>query len=100
MRAFGCTFVAGGRWRRNRVAEDTPLPKPPPPLGSEPQSFREAANLDFNSADVTRMPTNCDQRLQTIAAIERIPRLFKPDACGSGAMVRLDAVLLAGGTRH
>jgi hypothetical protein len=81
------------------IAEDIPLPKPRPPLWSQPQSFREAAGLDFNSADVTSMPTDCDQRLQTIAAIESMPRLIGPDACGGGDMVRLDAVLLAGGTR-
>jgi hypothetical protein len=80
------------------IAKDAPLPKPRPPLCSEPQSFREAAGLDFNSADVTSMPTDCDQRLQTIAAIESKPRLIGPDSCGGGDMVRLDAVL-AGGTR-
>jgi len=81
------------------IAEDIPLPKPRPPLWSEPQSFREAAGLNFNSIDVTSVPTDCDQRLQTIAAIEPMPRLIGPDACGGGDMVRLDAVLLAGGAR-
>jgi len=81
------------------LGKDTPLPKPRPPLWSEPQSFREAAGLDFNSADVTSMPTDCDQRLKTIAAIEPMPRLIGPDACGGGDMVRLDAVLLVGGKR-
>lgn len=81
------------------LAKDTPLPKPRPPLWSEPQSFREAAGLNFNSADVTSMPTDCDQRVKTIAAIEPMPRLIGPDACGGGDMVRLDAVLLVGDRR-
>jgi hypothetical protein len=81
------------------VAGDVPLPRPRPPLWSEPQTFREAAGPDFNSADVTSTPTDCDQRLQTIAAIEPMPRLIGPDLCGGSDMVRLDAVILAGGTR-
>jgi hypothetical protein len=81
------------------LAEDVPLPRPRPPLWSEPQSFREAVGPDFNSADVTSTPTSCDQRLQMIAAIEPMPRLVGPDACGGSDMVRLDAVIRAGGTR-
>jgi hypothetical protein len=81
------------------VAENVPMPRPRPPSWSEPQSFREAAGPDFNSADVTSAPTDCDQRLQKIAAIEPLPRLIGPDSCGGGDMVRLDAVMRASGTR-
>ena len=81
------------------VAEDVPLPKPRPPMWTEPHSFREAAGPDFDSAAVTSAPSECDRRLEMIAAIEPIPRLIGPDACGGGDMVRLDAVMLAGGTR-
>ena len=81
------------------TAEDVPLPRPRPPLWIEPQTFREAAGPDFNSGDVTNKPTECDQRLQTIAAIELLPRLIGPDACGGGDMVRLQAVLRVGGAR-
>jgi hypothetical protein len=80
-------------------AEDIPLPKPRPPVWVQPQTFREAAGPDFNSADVTSAPTECDQRLQSIAIIELLPRLIGPDACGGGDMVRLQAVVRAGGGR-
>ena len=80
-------------------AEDVPLPKPRPLVWIEPQTFREAAGPDFNSADVTSAPTECDDRLGKIATIEPMPRLIGPDACGGGDMVRLDAVLLAAGAR-
>jgi hypothetical protein len=58
------------------IAEDIPLPKPRPPLWSEPRSFREAAGPDFNSTDVTSMPTDCDQRLQTNYA--KVPVIVSP----------------------
>jgi len=80
------------------AAEDMPLPRPRPLPWVEPQSFRGAAGADFNSADVTSAPTECDQRLRTIAAIEMMPRLIGPGACGGGDMVRLKAVTLASGT--
>ncbi len=81
------------------VAEDVPLPRPRPPLWIEPQSFREAAGPDFNSVDVSSTPTECDERLRKIAAVEPMPRLIGPDACGGSDMVRLEAVMLAGGER-
>jgi len=65
----------------------------------EPHTFREAAGPDFDSADVTSAPTECDQRLRAIAAIEPVPRLIGPDACGGEDMVRLDAVTRPGGAR-
>ena len=76
------------------VAEHVPLPRPRPPPRTEPQSFAEAAGPDFNTADVTSATTDCDQRLAAIAAIERLPRLIGPEACGGRDMVELDAVLL------
>ena len=81
------------------IAEKVPLPKPPPPVSSQPQSFREAAGPDFDSTDVTSTPTDCDGRLETIAAFALMPRLIGPESCGGGDMVRLDAVMLAGGAR-
>src|SRR5207237_7979891 len=81
------------------VAGDVPLPKPRPAVWIEPRSFREAAGPDFSSADITNAPSDCDQRLAAIAAIEPMPRLIGPDACGGGDMVRLDAVMLANGRR-
>jgi hypothetical protein len=76
------------------VAEDIPLPRPRPPIWAEPQSFAEAAGPDFNSADVTSEPSDCRQRLETIAAVEPMPRLIGPGACGGSDMVRVGAVLL------
>lgn len=81
------------------IAEKVPLPKPPPPVSSQPQSFREAAGPDFDSTDVTSTPTDCDGRLEKIAAFALMPRLIGPESCGGGDMVRLDAVMLAGGAR-
>jgi len=81
------------------AAEDVPLPRPRPPLWIEPQSFREAAGPDFNSADVTSEPSDCRLRLMEIANIEPMPRLIGPGACGGGDMVRLNAVQRAGQVR-
>ena len=80
-------------------AEPAPLPRPrpaPPPAWAEPHSFREAAGPDFNSAAVTAKLTDCDERLAKVAAIEPMPRLVGPDACGGGDIVRLDSVSFAG----
>jgi hypothetical protein len=80
-------------------AGDVPLPRPRPALWIEPHSFREAAGPDFNSTDVTGMLTDCDQRLQTIAVVEPMPRLLGPGGCGGGDMVRLKAALRPDGRR-
>jgi hypothetical protein len=81
------------------LAEDVPLPRPRPPLWAEPQSFREAAGLGFDSAASTDEPTDCDRRIAAIAAVELMPRLIGPDACGGADMVQLDAVTRPDGTR-
>lgn len=84
------------------MAEPVPLPiprPPPPPVWTEPHSFRAAAGPDFNSADVTSEPSECFLRLAKAAAIEAMPRLIGPGACGGSDMVRLDAVLLTDGAR-
>jgi hypothetical protein len=88
--AFGCGLAA---------AQDVPLPRPRPPLWVEPLTFREAAGPDFNSAEVTSQPSECRLRLEKVAAVEPMPRLIGPGACGGRDMVRLDAVLLADRTR-
>jgi hypothetical protein len=81
------------------VAEEVPLPRPRPLLWVEPQSFREAAGPDFDSAGVTSDPTECDKRILTIALVEPLPRLIGPDACGGSDMLRLAAALRPDGTR-
>jgi len=81
------------------VAEVVPLPRPRPPIWIEPQSFREAAGPNFDSAGVTSEPTECDKRILAIAIAEPLPRLIGPDACGGRDMLRLAAVLRADGTR-
>jgi len=81
------------------AAEDVPLPRPRPLLWVEPHSFREAAGEDFNTADVTDQPSDCRLRLEKAAAIEPMPRLIGPAACGGSDMVRLNAVLIAGSAR-
>src|SRR5262245_13406612 len=81
------------------AAEDVPLPKPRPPVWIEPHTFREAAGPDFNSKDVTNTPTECDKRLQAVAAVELLPRLIGPGACGGGDIVRIQAVMRTGGGR-
>jgi hypothetical protein len=81
------------------VAEEVPLPRPRPLLSVEPQSFREAAGPDFDSAGVTSDPTECDKRILTIALVEPLPRLIGPDACGGSDMLRLAAALRPDGTR-
>jgi hypothetical protein len=81
-------------------AEPVPLPRPRPPIWAEPHSFAEAAaGLDFNLADVTSEPTDCDQRLAGMAEIEPVPWLIGPGACGGRDMVELKAVWLADKTR-
>ena len=99
MRLLIALFWLAGAGSGIAVAEDVPLPRPRPPLWSQPQSFREAAGPDFSSADVTSAPTECDERLGKIAAIEPMPRLIGPDACGGTDMVQLHAVMLADGER-
>jgi hypothetical protein len=76
------------------IVKDVPLPRPRPPTWPEPRSFAEAAGPGFNTADVTSGPSDCDQRLSTIAVIELLPRLIGPGECGGRDMVRLDAVVL------
>jgi len=88
--AFGCGLAA---------AEAVPLPRTRPPVWSQPLTFRQAAGPDFNSAEVTSKPSECRLRLEKVAAIEPLPRLIGPGACGGGDMVQLDAVLLADRTR-
>jgi hypothetical protein len=88
--AFGCGLAA---------AEDVPLPRPRPPVWVEPQTFREAAGPDFNSAEVTSQPSDCRVRLEKVAAVAPMPRLIGPGACGGRDMVQLDAVWLADRTR-
>lgn len=99
MRLVIALFWLAGAGGGIAVAEDVPLPRSRPPVWIEPHTFREAAGPDFNSADVTGAPTDCDQRLRAIANIEPMPRLIGPGACGGEDMVRLDSVMLAGGTR-
>jgi hypothetical protein len=87
---FGCSLAA---------AEDVPLPRPRPLVWVEPMSFREAAGPDFNSAVVTSQPSDCRLRLEKVTAVEPMPRLIGPGACGGRDMVQLDAVWLADRTR-
>jgi hypothetical protein len=76
------------------TVQNVPLPRPRPPAWPEPHSFAEAAGPDFNTADVTSAPSDCNQRLATIAIVELLPRLIGPGDCGARDMVRLDAVVL------
>ena len=76
------------------TVQNVPLPRPRPPAWPEPHSFAEAAGPDFNTVDVTSAPSDCNQRLATIAVIELLPRLIGPGDCGGRDMVRLDAVML------
>ena len=76
------------------TVQNVPLPRPRPPFWPEPHSFAEAAGPDFDTADVTSAPSDCNERLATIAVIELLPRLIGPGDCGGHDMVRLDAVML------
>lgn len=91
------------------VASPIPLPRPrpkivPPPSWvatgwTEPKTFREAAGDDFKTAEVTSEISACRARLETFAVVAAMPRLIGPGACGGGDIVRLDAVLIAGGKK-
>ena len=81
------------------VAEEVPLPRPRPQILIDPQSFREVAGPDFDSAGVTSEPTECDKRILAIAVVEPLPRLVGPGACGGNDMLRLAAALRPDGTR-
>jgi hypothetical protein len=64
------------------------------PAWVEPHSFAEAvAGLDLDAV-LSSAPTPCDQRLAAMAAIELLPRLIGPGACGGSDMIELSAVLL------
>lgn len=88
-------------------AEDIPLPRPRPPVAkppvwaagvwSEPHTFREAVGPDFKSDEVTAEPSACRLRLSKFAAVEAMPRLIGPGACGGSDIVRLYSVTIAGG---
>ena len=99
MRIFIVLVWLAGAGSATAVAQGVPLPKPPPPAWNVPHTFGEAVGPDFNSSEVTSAPTECDGRLDKIAAFELMPRLVGPGACGGGDMVRLDAVLRPGGGR-
>jgi hypothetical protein len=82
------------------AAEPVPLPRPRPPIWTEPRSFAEAvAGLDFDPTTVSAAPTDCDQRVAALAEIEPMPRLIGPGACGGVVMVLLKAVRLADKSR-
>jgi hypothetical protein len=81
------------------AAEDIPLPRPRPVLFAEPQSFAEANPGLFDIKELTAEPSDCRLRLAKLAAIEPVPRLIGPGACGGTDMVRLDAAILPDG-RH
>lgn len=104
-----CVVLGGGLACAEDIpkAVQVPLPRPRPPVvklppwvvsgWSEPRTFLEAAGPDFKSAEVTAEPSACRLRLQTFAAIEAMPRLIGPGACGGSDIVRLDSVKVAGG---
>jgi hypothetical protein len=74
--------------------ENVPLPRPRPPFWLEPHTFAEAAGPGFDTASVTSVLSDCDQRLTEIAVIELLPRLIGPGECGGRDMIRLNSVLL------
>lgn len=100
--ACGGIVLAAGLALADDPSGPVPLPRPrppAPPVWAAPQSFREAAGPDFDSAAVTSEPSACRERLAKLAIIAAMPRLIGPGACGGSDMVRLDAVLLAGNKR-
>jgi hypothetical protein len=97
MRRLAAILIVAGLGGDAFAAGDVPLPPPRPPIWLQPQSFKEAAGPGFNSAEVTGEPSECQHRLEAIAAAEPMPRLIGPDACGGGDMMQLNAVRLADG---
>jgi hypothetical protein len=90
--AFLTLIIAGNALA---VAEEVPLPPSRRPIWLEPHTFAEAvAGLNIDAAHIRSEPTACDARLTGLAAIELLPRLIGPGACGGRDMVEVDAVLL------
>lgn len=109
MRALLSILMLAGFGGGLACAEVIPLPRPRPPMAkppswvatswSEPHTFREAVGPDFKSDEVTSELSACRLRLQKFAAVEAMPRLIGPGACGGSDIVRLDAVTLPDGKR-
>lgn len=97
MRWLAAILILLGQFGGAFAAPDVPLPRPRPPIWVQPHSFKEAAGPGFNTAEVTSAPSACQHRLEAIAAVDPMPRLIGPDACGGGDMMRLNAVRLADG---
>ncbi len=80
------------------AADPTPLPRARPKVPeqrAEPHTFAEAvAGLNFNSADVTSIPSACRAGLVEIAVVDPLPRLIGPRDCGGGDMVSVRLIFL------
>jgi hypothetical protein len=84
------------------AAEEVPLPRPRPlPLVQPSESPAQLPEVPPQAETPVPPPepSACQLRLAEIANIAPQPPLVGPGECGAGDVVRLDAVLLADGTR-
>ena len=93
MRLFVAMILLVGAGCRAAAAEEVPLPPPRPLPYADVPATAEPPPISVD--DLTAEPSECRQRLQTLADVTPITLIEGPGACGGDDMVRLQAIRLA-----
>src|SRR6185437_11617663 len=97
MRLLPIMILLAGMGCGVATADDVPLPPPRPlPYDDAPAA---AAPPPISIDDLTSEPSECRQRLQTIADVTPITLIEGPGGCGGDDMVWLEAIRLADQSR-